>query len=1184
MSTWTKFEPKIVTVSSLPRSGNDASVWWISGSRDFGESHRELASTPTVLWMSDSGRRTPQSTPNESWFRLSHANVGGTTRARATFGVRGLTPLVIPHDPVSRSLGHVLKHSVRPTPCNSELEESHYKTSDRLSLTHLEVPILYPTHFSRTGWGKRALEPEELRLAFELPDDVAWNPEFPHEILPLELFRSVVEVVLEVLIPPVSRTIKRAKFIPEESPAVCEDRTWLPTLGKWLPGSWADTAISDRAVKSDGARVDFHTWNQRILLVLPCTVADPLPAIQSIEQLAMRYWRRTLIRSFFAYLEHEYGTDWKSKVVSSRKRSGPGGRVDGVKKQKTSRSSHNKGGDPDPEYGMDTSELYKDLSKGLRVLGQVLQSRWWEWTKGSSLFFWRWNGREQIRAARDGMRIFVQGTLPQGRSNCPKFKEADIPLVATKIDGMLRKGYLSSGFVVNLLHYFAVPKGEADIRVVFNGTSCGLNDALWSPNFYLPTARTVGNLLTLSTWMADVDFGDMFHNFPMDERLLKYSGVDVAPLVSFLQEGNYSPSQTSAFWVRWNRLFMGMKPSPYNSVRYYYWGEEFVRGDPSAVDNPMRYDRVILNLPCTETYDPCLPKVMKWNDNAQAVAGDVGTFIDDGRLCGHSKENCHAVHRRFASRFQYLGTQDAPRKYRPPSQNSAGAWTGCIFKIESSTISKTVSQAKWDKGKEIVKSLLDKCLEVEGGRPSIDHKSLEKQTGFLNHLAMTFEDTTPFLKGFYLTLNSWRRCRDQEGWKIADNRWSAYLFGRWEKGSISQAELDNSLAANRDPDAPQNVTAAPRLIEDLKALMAMFKSDSPPMVRLRSRRIVTIIYGFGDASGTGLGATFTCGSGFTFRIGVWGSEEFDESSNWKEFTNIVESLEEEAATGNLDDSEVFMFTDNSTVEACAHKGSSSSPKLLSLIVRLRALGTKHGIKIHIFHVAGTRMIAQGTDGVSRGYLALGIMAGEAMCSFIPIHQTASERSPKLVEWIKDWSGSDSIVLDPMGWFEKGHDIVGWNKGIDGFERPTISSGNTYIWFPPPFAAEFALAEMRKARIKRQTATHIFVCPRLCTSLWMKQLYKAADIVFEVPVGTPEWPKEMHEPLLIGVLFPFIRAKPWQLRSTPKMFAMARKLRGVFRDSEMDGRDLLRKFRIQCQGLRTVPEDVVRQVLFFEKRA
>ena len=109
------------------------------------------------------------------------------------------------------------------------------------------------------------LEPEELRFAFELPEDIAWNPELPQKILPLELFQAVVEVVLRVLVPPSSRRVKRAKFIPEEL-AVCEDRSWLPTLEKWLPGSWADTEISDRAIKSDGARVDFHTWNQRILL------------------------------------------------------------------------------------------------------------------------------------------------------------------------------------------------------------------------------------------------------------------------------------------------------------------------------------------------------------------------------------------------------------------------------------------------------------------------------------------------------------------------------------------------------------------------------------------------------------------------------------------------------------------------------------------------------------------------------------------------------------------------------------------------------------------------------------------------------------------------------------------------------------------------------------------------------
>ena len=138
----------------------------------------------------------------------------------------------------------------------------------------------------------------------------------------------------------------------------------------------------------------------------------------------------------------------------------------------------------------------------------------------------------------------------------------------------------------------------------------------------------------------------------------------------------------------------------------------------------------------------------------------------------------------------------------------------------------------------MVKSLVDQCLEVEGGHPIINHKSLEKQMGFLNHLAMTF-DTTPFLKGFYLTLNSWHRCQHHEGWKVVDNRWSFYLFGYFEKGSISQAELGNSLAANQDP--ARRVIAVPRLIEDLKALMAMFKSVSPPMARSRSRRIATVI-------------------------------------------------------------------------------------------------------------------------------------------------------------------------------------------------------------------------------------------------------------------------------------------------------------------------------------------------------
>ena len=77
-----------------------------------------------------------------------------------------------------------------------------------------------------------------------------------------------------------------------------------------------------------------------------------------------------------------------------------------------------------------------------------------------------------------------------------------------------------------------------------------------------------------------------------------------------------------------------------------------------------------------------------------------------------------------------------------------------------------------------------------------------------------------------------------------------------------------------------------------------------------------------------------------------------------------------------------MFTDNPTVESCVVRGLSSSPKLLELVERLQVLTMRAGIKIHVFHVAGTRMIAQGIDGVSRGYLGHGVMAGQTMSVFI----------------------------------------------------------------------------------------------------------------------------------------------------------------------------------------------------------
>ena len=51
---------------------------------------------------------------------------------------------------------------------------------------------------------------------------------------------------------------------------------------------------------------------------------------------------------------------------------------------------------------------------------------------------------------------------------------------------------------------------------------------MWAPNFYLPSSRFASLLLTCSSWLADANFGEMFHNFFMDPAIRKHSGVDLS--------------------------------------------------------------------------------------------------------------------------------------------------------------------------------------------------------------------------------------------------------------------------------------------------------------------------------------------------------------------------------------------------------------------------------------------------------------------------------------------------------------------------------------------------------------------------------------------------------------------------------------------------------------------------------
>jgi hypothetical protein len=1227
----------------------------LSGSYPFLQ-HAASSLTPerTLLLLDEPwrGKTTPKFSNGVTWRRFKPAQFGGSTSYPVLLGSSGFT-LSPRLSILSRSIGHILDHGIRPDHLPLSVAASlgsqsldFYTSGSLLDPRYLERPVAYETTYSSSRWGSRKLTADEIGASFGLPARLSFGG------LNLHMFPIVPLQVLSGCLDSLSSTIARL-LQPLDTPAprvlgAIPTFTWLPTIGKRLDHSWIDhSTVSAKAAKNDSARVATHMWDQRVLLPLP-SIQDGLPFLRSR---IMRFQRCRLYSEFRAFMRETHGADWLHELTSLRARLHPilqrlrttedpsgqqggvkgfkgktkGSKGQGVVKSKYSNSSKKvyfKGHQKDSELKRkrgagfspskktklardifasqrDTSsvppptspetELLRDATVGTSVLSKICNSDWWSWNRGSTLAFWRWPPGEQRRATRDGMETYLQSKPPSFREAAAVPKKEAFDLLLPKFQSILERGYVVSNqdaseiteledFIMSYIDYFGVPKAD-DIRVVYNGSSCGLNPTVWAPNFWLPTGKSATRVLNYNYCGVDLDLGEFFLNFPLPMLFRRFSGID---LTAFKDKLGYSHVSDKDFQLRWERCWMGFKPSPYYSTRFYYWAEEFARGDRREKLNPLRWDEVRLNLPGDPSFDPTLPRVMKWDRSIDNIAGDVLTFVDDSRASGMDEEVAWRIARQVASRLQYLGIQDAPRKRRPPTRKP-GAWAGAIFSTTDGLITQTVSQEKWNKGRDQIKELSD---ELDKGTEALfNYKRLEQIRGFLCHLSMTFESITPFLKGFHLSLSSHLPSRDDDGWKLPDRAFMAYIYDKQEKGLINEEEARSALNPPDYEDIPVPKTIKPvsRFRDDVFALGELLSAPSPPLVVIRSNFVYEIFYGFGDASGKGFGSTMLSKRGIKYRIGLWGDDEESETSNWKEFQNQVEALEEEALGGHLANAMVFFFTDNSTVEACLYKGNSSSPKLFKLMVRMRKLEMTHNVNVIISHVSGKRMIKEGADGVSRGYLREGVTAGESMLGFIPTDEGPLSRAPKLKAWVESWVGKSAEFLSPDDWFERAHDHRGGTKDSKGFWRPRIVKG-TFIWTLPPGAAEAALEELRKARLKRQRSMHVILCPRLLTPEWLKQLYKASDLVLSIPAGTDDyWPLAMCEPLTIGLVFPFINRFPWQLRGTPKMFAMARKMRSVFEAKDVAAGNLLRKFLLECQRLRTVSQDVVRGVLYFESR-
>jgi hypothetical protein len=302
------------------------------------------------------------------------------------------------------------------------------------------------------------------------------------------------------------------------------------------------------------------------------------------------------------------------------------------------------------------------------------------------------------------------------------------------------------------------------------------------------------------------------------------------------------------------------------------------------------------------------------------------TFVDDLRLAAEGQKRIAELGHTISTPEAYVGIQDALRKLRSAGgTRRPGAWAGAAVYIEDDGVVVLTSQEKWDCMKNICKHWLEL---INNGHIELDFKRLRSDRGFMVYVTQAYPGMKPYLKGFHLSLEMWRGDRDKEGWREQkhpqrkENK--EEMFNEDEGESIDEIKLHllaNTTCKEEDflrVDGPESglTPAAPRFKSDLEALLELADGERPQLRYVRSKCTLTAYYGFGDASSGGFGATVQRPGGLYGRYGLWGKDDEAQSSNYRELRNLVDTVEEEAVEGHLKESELWLFTDNSTAEGC----------------------------------------------------------------------------------------------------------------------------------------------------------------------------------------------------------------------------------------------------------------------------
>jgi len=466
----------------------------------------------------------------------------------------------------------------------------------------------------------------------------------------------------------------------------------------------------------------------------------------------------------------------------------------------------------------------------------------------------------------------------------------------------------------------------AKTRLVIDATASELNEALSPVPFALPSVADGVALVQENTHLSKLDLADGFFHCTVHPDDRHHLGLRAPP-------GTIVSAEAASRWgAAWRHRI-----------------RQDGRGDAS---NLLFRGNVALFGIKSSPYHFCkLTEMLQWI--IRSMGGRTLAFVDDLILASVAHRNaagqrCDAVAARsceawvvaLRTLFNFFGFNEAVHKYEEPSRECE--WLG--LSLSSVTGRVTIPENK-------AKSLLALLLDFENRfRENLDPGAHQQVTSGT-------PGPTPGATG---------------GGSSATARPTRHelqsLIGKLS--FVSAAVQGGRCYLRRMYDTLPSDEQAPVVLDDAFWLDLAFW---PPAIRAGTGATMPqhfprpAIATISDASAEAGGYTVVHRHGRERHTVAWGAGEHLHSSNWRELATIVRMLVKyaEAWSGRR----VVHATDNQTSVAAINHGTIRSTRgaddLMPLVREARACVAKHDIDLQAWHMSGTSMVAEGTDGLSR---------------------------------------------------------------------------------------------------------------------------------------------------------------------------------------------------------------------------